>query len=171
MIKRIFTNTIIVSIIAVSLFFAGNARQPDVVNADATSLSTFAGIVAFTQIAPVDLEIVKPAFQMIEYETASYFVGTLDLPIYETVYDPLVLVTADGFIIAFYPNTDPAGKIVDVISKNLDETLLEKAVGIVADTTGAIGYSVSHYDFGNPLATKMLLVSHIELSISSMQYS
>ena len=80
----------------------------------------------------------KSAFLMVEYETPDLVVGTLDLPLYETIYDPLVLVTADGDIVAFYPNADPAGKLVDVISKNLDETLLEKAVKIVADAAGVV---------------------------------
>ena len=73
---------------------------------------------------------------MVEYQTADLVVGTLDLTPYESIYDPLVLVTAVGEIVAFYPNIDPAGKLVDVLSKNLDETLLEKAVKIVADAAG-----------------------------------
>jgi hypothetical protein len=166
MIKRKFSNIIIVAIIAASLMFAGIPRQPAIVSAEATTLSGYAGMVAYTQILDpeFDLEAVKPAFMMIEYQEAGFFVGTLDLPIYETTYDPLVLVTSDGLIVAFYPFGDPAGKIVDVRSKNLNETLLEKAVKIVAaipEEDLPIG-DIFHYDFGNPLATKLLLVAEYE---------
>lgn len=161
MIKRIFAPTIILAIIAASLLYASGAQ------ANSTSLSDFAGITAYTQIElgegdAVDLEAVKSAFLMVEYETPDLVVGTLDLPLYETAYDPLVLVTAVGEIVAFYPNEDPASKLVDVLSKNLDETLLEKAVKIVADAAGVVPGPISHYDFGNPVATNMLLVAEYE---------
>ncbi len=160
MIKRIFSTTIILAIIAASFLYASTAQQPAVVSsvqAAATNLSGYAGIAAYTKITPIDLEMFKSVFQMIEYEDEEIIVGTLDLPIYEKVYDPMVLVSSDGWIIAFYSNTDPAGKLLDVISKNLDETLLEKAVKIVADAAEIVAPAIDYYDFGNPDATKMLL--------------
>lgn len=164
MIKRIFS-TIILAFIAASLFFASGAQPPafvGVVQAAPTSLSDVAGIAAYTTIGPVELETVKPAFQMIEYQTADLVVGTLDLPAYETNYDPLVLVTSGGDIVAFYTNADSAAKLVDVISKNLDETLLENAVNAVAAVAGVVPTAIAYYDFGNPAADKMLLVAEYE---------
>ena len=160
MFKRKFSIVVILAIIAAAFFYAGGAQ------AAPTNLSAEAGIAAYTQVdEEVNLEAAKSTFLMVEYQTDGLVVGTLDLPLYETVYDPLVLVTADGWIVAFYPNSDPAGKLADVISKNLDETLLEKAVKIVAAAAGVedvTTLSISHYDFGNPAADQMLLVAEYE---------
>ena len=162
--KKIFSTMVILAIIAAAFFSAAGTAQAE----EEPSLSDYAGIAAYTDIGPIateNLEAVKSAFLMIEYETTDLVVGTLDLTPYEADYDPLVLVTADGDIVAFYLNEDPAGKLVDVISKNLDETLLEKAVKIVADAAGVEdvdALSISHYDFGNEAATKMLLVAEHE---------
>ena len=164
MIKRIFSS-IILAIIAASLFFASGDQPPafvGVVQAAPTSLSDEAGIAAYTNIGSVELEIVKPAFQMIEYQAAELVVGTLDLSPYETIYDPLVLVTVEGDIVAFYADADPAAKLVDVIGKNLNETLLENAVKTVAAAAGVVPVTIDHYDFENPDADKMLLVAEYE---------
>jgi len=165
MFKRIFSTTVILAIIAASLFFASGTQQPAFVNtaqAAPISLSSYAGMTAYTNIGTVTLDDVKSAFVMIEYEGADFIVGTLDLPLYESAYDPLVLVTAGGNIVAFYPNTDPAGKVADILSKNLDETLLEKAVKNVAEAAGAVPTTIYHYDFSNLDATNLLLVAEYE---------
>ena len=148
-------------ILAIMAAFVGAAQAED------PSPIVSPGIAAYADIGSViDLDDVKSAFLMVEYETEDYIVGTLDLPGYETIYNPLVLVQSDGLIMAFYPDTDPAGKLVDVISKNLDETLLEKAVEIVAAKAGVVPASISHYDFRildpDPDADKMLLVAEYE---------
>ena len=158
--KRIFSIMVILAIVAAAFFSAGGAQ------AAPTNLSAEAGIAAYTTIVVAEgvdvLEAVKPAFLMVEYQTDDLVVGTLDLPLYETEYDPLVLVTALGDIVAFYPNTDPAGKLADVISKNLDKTLLEQAVEMVAAAAGVVPTSISHYDFRDLGADKMLLVAEYE---------
>lgn len=165
MIKKLFSSTAILAIIAASFLFASTAQQPAFVNpvqAASTTLSGYAGIAAYTHTTPIDLEMVKSVFQVIEYMDTSTIIGTLDLPIYESEYDPLVLVSSDGWIFAFYSNSDPAGKLLDVINKNLDETLLEKAVKIVAGAAEIVDPMIDYYDFGNPGATKMLLVAEYE---------
>lgn len=158
MIKRIISLTIILTIIATAMFFYGNGQQPALVKAEAVSV----GMAAYAQIGVIDLQIVKPVFKIIEYEETGLIVGTLDLPVYEAEYDPLVLVNSGGLILAFYPADDPAGKIVDVISKNLNETLLEKAVKIVAAKAGVTPDAVSHFDFAHPSVEKLLLVAEYE---------
>ncbi|MAT44893.1 MAG: hypothetical protein CL609_21385 [Anaerolineaceae bacterium] len=165
MIKKLFSSTAILAIIAASFLFASTAQQPAFINpvqAASTTLSGYAGIAAYTHTTPIDLEMVKSIFQVIEYMDNSTIIGTLDLPIYESEYDPLVLVSSDGWIFAFYSNSDPAGKLLDVISKNLDETLLEKAVKIVAGAAEIVNPMIDYYDFGNPAAAKMLLVAEYE---------
>ena len=95
MIKRKFSIVVILAIIAVSFFYASGNQQPafvGTVQAASTSLSAYAGMTAYTQVVEgVNLEAAKSAFLMVEYQTADLVVGTLDMPLYDAIYDPLVL--------------------------------------------------------------------------------
>jgi hypothetical protein len=162
--NKLFSMMVILTMIVTAFFYTGGAKQSLAVGealAETTSLSAEAGMAAYANIGTIsDLGSLKSAFLTIEYEDPSetFFIGTVDVPIYEPIYNPYVLVHEDGWIVSFYPKTDPASKMVDVISRNLNETLLEKAVKIV----GGDAVSISHYDFGNPDATKMLLIAEYQ---------
>jgi len=153
--KRLFSIAIIAVMILGTFFYAGGPVGR--VQAAETTLADFAGISAWAQ-ATFDYDAAKSIFLAIEYEGADYFIGTYDMPLYEPEYDPLVLVTAAGDVVAFYPAKDPAGKIADVMSRDLiADTLLEKAVKAVAGEV-----TVTHYDFANPTATTLALIGEYQ---------
>lgn len=154
----------IVSILVVLTVLAGLFSYPggQVKVVQAADISAVAGIAAWADVVPLTLDQVKPAFLSVEYQAldGTYLIGVVDIPIYEAEYDPLVMVTTDGLIVAYYPPEDYAGKMVDVIGKQLDETLLEKAVKLVAAAGGiATPTTINHYDFLNSEATNLLLIA------------
>ena len=122
MIKRIFSITIILTIIATSLFFTSTAQAADPV----------AGFAAFAADDAITVAGLEGKFITIEYVGTDFIIGRFDMPVYEPEYDPLVYVE-DGLIVAFYPPEDPAGKIVDVMARTTNVTLLEKAILLLTD--------------------------------------
>jgi hypothetical protein len=163
--KSIFSMMVILTLILAAFFYAGGPKQSAYVGealAAETSLFSEAGISAYVNVGEFNPNSVKSAFQTIEYDAGSYFIGTVDIPVYEPIYNPYVLVHKDGWMVAFYPQADPAGKIVDVISRNFDQTLLEKALTIVGNAGGLPLPEISYYDFGHPLASQMLLVAEYQ---------
>ena len=148
----------IVLIALLSAFFGAGGTQPAL--AEATTLADVAGLTAWYNAGVT----ITPAafisgFSTVEYQTADLVVGTVDIPVYVDEYNPYVLVHSSGYILAYYPNTDPAGKMVDVIAKSLNTTLLEYAVVMVGAAGGLTIADVTYYDFGNPGATDMLLLA------------
>jgi hypothetical protein len=163
--KSIFSMMVILTMILAAFFYAGGPKQSAYVGealAAETSLFDEAGISAYVNVGAFDPNSVKSAFQTIEYDAGLYFIGMVDIPVYEPIYNPYVLVHEDGWIVAFYPQADPAGKIVDVISRNFDQTLLEKALTIVGNAGGLTLGEIAYYDFGHSLASQMLLVAEYQ---------
>ncbi len=149
MIKRIFSITIILTIIATSLFFTSTAQAADPV----------AGFAAYAADPAITIAGLEEKFITIEYVGTDFIIGRFDMPIYEPEYDPLVYVK-DGLIVAFYTPEDPAGKIVDVMARTTDVTLLEKAILLLTDDgdPATAPLAISHVDFRND-ATSLLLVA------------
>lgn len=128
--------------------------------AEAPKLADVAGITAwYSTGAPIDPANFAGGLSTIEYQDADVIIGTIDIPVYVDEYNPYVLVHSSGYIAAFYPNTDPAGKMVDVIGKTLNTTLLKYAVVMVGAAGGYTIADVTYYDFSNPQAKQMLVLA------------
>jgi hypothetical protein len=127
-----------------------------------TYLDQEAGIAAWCQVDPINLENLKDntIWVTLEIETnPEYLIGTIAIPNYPDQYNPHVYVHIDGWIMAYYPNDDPTSKIIDLQARNLNTTILNTAVGLVANVAGSACSGVSYYDFRYPNATHLLLVA------------
>lgn len=107
----------------------------------------------------IDLELVEPVFRTIELQTTDYLIGSVAVSNYPEIYDVHAYVHVDGWILAYYLNTDPVSKIVDVKAQTLDTTHLKNVVAIVAGAAGIPVTDVNYYDFRYPNATNMLFVA------------
>lgn len=118
-----------------------------------------AGISTYYQTPDViDLDLIRDLFTTIEIETSEYILGSVDAPDYAEVYDAHVYVHVSGWVLVYYPNTDPASKIVNVRAQSVDTTIIEI---ILQSVVGAAGYGITditYYDFRYPNATNMMLV-------------
>lgn len=121
-----------------------------------------AGISAyFKSASPVNLADVRGVFRVIEVETADYIIGSVALTGYPESYDVHLYVHRDGWFLAFYLASDPAGKIVDWKSYTgtTIPTVLEKIL-LQAATTGGVSFpGCTYYDFRYPNATNLMLVA------------
>jgi hypothetical protein len=119
-----------------------------------------AGISAwYGPTSAIDLNVVRSQFQVIELETADYIIGSVSVPGYNDYWDPHVYVHTDGWILAYYLNTELTGRIVDVLGQTIDSTLLENTVATIAGVAGVPYTGATLYDFRYPSATHMLFVA------------
>ncbi len=123
-------------------------------------LSSEAGISAYIQTADsITLSSVRGEFRTIETETADYIIGSVAVPDHPEQFDVHVYVHTDGWILAYYINTDPTSKIADVMARTVNGTKLETVLSIVAGAAGYPMIDVKYYDFRYPNATHILMVA------------
>jgi hypothetical protein len=121
-------------------------------------LDNEAGISAYTQTDPINLDNVATAFRVIEARTTDYIIGSVAATGYTEHYDAHVYVHKDGWILAYYLKQDPVSKIVNVQNQTISSTILYDVVSNVAGTSGLSIGSVKYYDFRYPNATNILFV-------------
>jgi S-adenosylmethionine/arginine decarboxylase-like enzyme len=173
--------------LAVGFFVVGRTNQPDqngsvmalirppfVSSAQAADLATYldqeAGISAWFQASTaINLTNAKNACRAgtePEIDTTDYFICSVPISGYTDRYYPHVYVHRDGWIMAYYFRADPTSKMLDVISRSLNNTLLKTAVTNVASAAGVAFSDVNYYDFRSPYATNMLLVAEDEANLN-----
>jgi len=138
-----------------------------IANAEPLDVSSYlddeAGISAWFQSPDVIvLDDVRDEFRTIEVETEDYIIGSVPVPDYGEAWDVHVYVHVDGWILSYYLQEDPAGKIPDwrsATGQNLDTTVLENVVGVIASAAAVPFSSATYYDFRYPNATHMMMVA------------
>lgn len=136
------------------------AAEDEVVSEIGDKLDAEAGISAyFKSPTPIDLDIVRGQFRTIEIETGDYIVGSVAVPNYQEHYDTHVYVHRDGWILAYYLNDTPVGKMVDIRAQDIQTTILKNVVAAIAGVAGAPFTDLSYYDFRYPNATNILFVA------------
>lgn len=122
-------------------------------------LTDDAGISAWVHISQtIRLDYVKLAFRVVEDQTEDYLIGSVAVPGYDITYDPHVYVHKDGWLVAYYLDTDPVSKILDWRGRVLSPTHLERVLEKVAEKDALTLPEINHYDFRYPDATHMLLI-------------
>lgn len=120
-----------------------------------------AGISAYVHSDIVDLNKAKAAFKNIERETSDYVVGTVALDLHDQEEYPHVYVSADGWIVAYYPKERPSSWLFLWSEYNggpITSTTLSKAIGIISGAMGGTRTDLKYYDFRNPEASKMMFI-------------
>jgi len=141
--------------------FVGVAR------ADAGAIASFlddeAGIAAYAQTSgPIDLSVVRNEFRTVERETAEYIIGSVGIPDYSEDHDPHVYVHTDGWVLAYYLNSETASYVIDLRHYDgveMGTTKLEDAIYEILSAIGIISFDTSYYDFRSPNATHIMLIA------------
>lgn len=131
----------------------------------ATYLDQEAGISAWAKGTPINITSVRSICRTIEIETPDYIICSVDVSSYLDHFDPHVYVHKDGWILAFYFRTNylgisiPASKMLNVVGKTLENTLLSNTVASVANAASSSISTINYYDFRFPDATHMLFIA------------
>jgi hypothetical protein len=124
-----------------------------------------AGISAYVNANQgIDLGKARTLFKGVEADTGSYVVGTVELPGHTEEMWPHVWIDKSGWILAYYPKTEPMSRIMqwygyqrDVITTTtLRDTVMQicQKLGINLPTFDA---DMHYYHFQHPEATKILI--------------
>ena len=101
-----------------------------------------AGIAAyFNAGSPINLTNARTVFRTIEAETATYIIGSVGVTDYDENHDVHVYVDSSGWIMAYYDDSVPTGKVFDwrlYDGGTAIPTTLDTVLGVVASTLSLI---------------------------------
>jgi hypothetical protein len=125
-----------------------------------------AGLAAWVRGDLIDLAEVEPLLN-VEYITSEYIIGGLKqaLPGYSEAESPHIYASVDGWIMAYYNNTDVASKIVDIVyfrTYQIMRTKLQVAIDIITTAVGSPILSAEYYDFRYINATNMMTIAETD---------
>jgi len=138
----------------------------NIAHADDSAINNFAddeaGIAAYFDAGmTINLNDVDQLYRTIETQTATYILGSMPLTDYAEDHDVHMYISTDGWVMAYYRDTEPTSKIFDWRHYDGSANLPNKlALGldIVAAQIGAIA-NPSYYHFRYPNATDMMLIA------------
>ena len=124
-----------------------------------------AGICAYVDMGgPISLSQAETVFSGIEASETDYVVGTVALPNLAEDMWPHVYISSTGWIMAYFPKTEPTSRIVQWIGYQRDKitttTLRDTLVTTIQKlglSTATLSSSMSYYHFQFPGATKLLI--------------
>lgn len=182
--KRSFFVVVIFVIILASLFLMNKPKEtkgirhvlsliqpPFVKEAQAATseigefLDQEAGIAAWFDGSPIDLDSVRSLYKTIELETSEYIIGSIGVPGKLDWFDMHCYVHVDGWILCYYLDdaTSPASKMIDPTAKTISTTKFTTVIANIASAAGIAFTSESYYDFRYPNATNMIMVAKDEV--------
>lgn len=147
------------------------ALQPppfiSVAHAEASQPANFAddeaGIAGYIKVnQTIDLNKVDDLCRNITEQNSNYLICSIDVPDYDDNHSPTVYVHKDGWVMAYYRNSEPTSKIIDFRHYTGDANLptkFEQVINLVIAKIGAPSATPTYYHFAYPDAKKMLLIA------------
>jgi len=137
---------------------------PPLGNEETSFLEYEAGISAYTNVGgSIDLSSAKNIFRTLEAETSEYIIGSVQIPDYDEEEDVHCYVSEDGWIVAYYLNSDPTSKIVNweyySTNEQLINTKLSQGINEVCSNAGVLKGDIKYYDFRYPNANEMMIIA------------
>jgi hypothetical protein len=131
-------------------------------SSETTFLEEEAGMSIYINIGrSIDLAVAKTVYRTIEKETSNYTVGSIALPGLPESEDVHCFVHKDGWIVAYYLEAEPVGKIIDwaywsggTLTKNKLQVGLEQ----MGNALGASVTSAKYYHFQYSYANKCMII-------------
>jgi len=114
----------------------------------------------------IELERARRLFEVLEDQTDSYLIGTVELPDHDRTFWPHVWVHRDGWIVVYYNKAEPTSRLMHwptytgepPRTTTLREVLLIVGREVRADT-GQIEEDMRYYHWQHPDATRLLMVA------------
>jgi len=137
------------------------------------------GICAYVKLDQ-DIEIGRAAsaFVAIEAQEEDYVIGTVSLPSHSESMWPHLYVSSSGWIMAYYPRTEPTSRMIQWIGYqggNIGTTTLRDALVQASQQIGvnmtAVSSSMAYYHFQYPSATKLLIAVDTTSGSDSFTYT
>jgi len=142
-------------------------------------LESEAGISVYVNAGQaIDLAKAKPLFKVLEDETESYLIGTVELAEHGEDFWPHAYIDKDGWIVVYYPKEEPPSKLFqwigyqrDVITTTTLRDILRSLVGKLGLDVPKVDGDIRYYHFQYPEATKLLIVVDTTEGSDSFRYT
>lgn len=122
-----------------------------------------AGIAGYIKVnQTIDLSKVDDLCRNITAQTSDYLICSIDVPDYDDNHSPTVYTHKDGWVMAYYRNTEPVSKLIDFRHYTGDAKLptkFEQVINRVTTKIGAPSATPTYYHFAYPNANKMVLIA------------
>jgi hypothetical protein len=112
----------------------------------------------------IDLAEAEPLYKVLEAETETYLIGTVELSGYGEEWWPHVWIHKDGWIVVYYPKDEPTSKLMHwhgyqgtITTTTLKESLFSIARQLGADMA-KVEVGMRYYHWQYPDATRLLIV-------------
>ncbi len=132
-------------------------------NQPATFVDEEAGIAGYIKVnQTIDLSKVDDLCRNITEQNSNYLICSIDVPDYDDNHSPTVYTHKDGWVMAYYRNTEPVSKIIDFRHYTGDAKLptkFEQVINLVVAKIGAPSATPTYYHFAYPNAKKMMLIA------------
>jgi hypothetical protein len=138
-----------------------------------------AGMSAYANAgASIDMAVARTLFAVIEDVTETYVIGTVMLPGHKEDMWPHAYIGKDGWLLVYFPKTEPASKCVQwygyqrdiVTTTTLRDVLVSLGRGLGLDQA-KIASTLGYCHFQHPNATKLLIVVDTEDGSDSFKYT
>lgn len=130
-------------------------------NVGASFLDDEAGMSAYAKASSIDLNKAKTAFRIIERQTSSYIIGSVEIQGLPETQDAHVYVNKDGWILSYYLKNDPVSKIMQwggYTGGPVTTTKLADALKKVASYSGVSHSEIKYYNFKYPGSNRMMMI-------------
>ncbi|MEN6369792.1 MAG: hypothetical protein ABFD77_08865 [Thermotogota bacterium] len=138
-----------------------------------------AGICAYVDMKQaIDLTRSGPVFSGVEASELEYMIGTVELPNLPEHMWPHLYISRDGWMMAYYPRTDPTSRVVqwvgyqqgDMTTTTLRDALVQ-ATQKIGLSTAAVISSMGYYHFQYPNATRLLVAVDTTTGTDTFTYT
>ena len=137
------------------------------------------GICAYVKLdQAIEIERAAAAFVAIEAQEEGYVIGTVSLPSHSESMWPHLYVSSSGWIMAYYPRTEPTSRMIqwigyqggDIGTTTLRDALVQATQQIGVNMT-AVSSSMAYYHFQYSTATKLLIAVDTTTGSDSFTYT
>ncbi len=144
---------------------SGMASIQQITGEASSLLETQAGITAwFKNPTAINLNLAEATFRNVEKKTSDYIIGTVQIRDGLGIqYDAHALVHSEGWVVAYYSNTDNIGKIYDAYlhdSPLSESTTLYQVLKKISNNLQLTldTQDVKYYDFRFPSANRLMII-------------
>lgn len=137
------------------------------------------GICAYVKLDQnIEIGRASAAFVAIEAQEEDYVIGTVSLPSQSESMWPHLYVSSSGWIMAYYPRTEPTSRMIqwigyqrgDIGTTTLRDALVQASQQIGVNMT-AVSSLMAYYHFQYPTATKLLIAVDTTTGSDSFTYT
>jgi len=144
--------------------FAAWAAQSEEEESGVSFLEREAGIAAYVKVdQTIDIKQLRKSFKVVEQLEDDYLTGQIAIPNLEENWHPRLFITRDGWVVAYYPRSEPTSIMLVLWIRGAEATLTNTTLELaIREVLRAAGVSpvpeIQYYHFRHTTADRLMLI-------------